>query len=151
MTRTWIAGLIAAVVLAAVLALLAVVLLSPDGDTLVLDLDAGDCFEVPDDIAEATISEVDTIDCAQPHQAEVFATGELDPDREQPYPSDEQLLFARVDRECAAVLAGHPDLAERFGVLPVVADEQSWRSYRGHYVCVAIPYGGGTTQGSLGL
>ena len=36
-------------------------------------------------------------------------------------------------------------------MLPVVADEQSWNSYRGRYVCVAIPYGGGTTEGSLGL
>ena len=66
----------------------------PGDDTLVLDLDSGDCFEVPDDIAEATIAEVDTIDCTKPHEAEVFATGELDPDRDQPYPADEQQLFA---------------------------------------------------------
>jgi hypothetical protein len=150
-TRGWIVGLIAAMLVAGALAVAALVVLSPGDDTLVLDLDSGDCFQISDDIATATISEVDTIECTKPHEAEVFATGELDPDREQPYPADQQQLFARVDRQCAAVLADRSDLVERFGVLPVVADEQSWDSYRGRYVCVAIPYGGGTTQGSLGL
>jgi hypothetical protein len=149
--RAWIIALMAALLVAIGLAVAAVVLLSPGDDTLVLDLASGDCFEVPDDIADATIAEVDTIDCTKPHEAEVFATGELNPDGGQPYPADEQQLFARVDRQCAVVLADRPDLVERFGVLPVVADEQSWNSYRGRCVCVAIPYGGGTTQGSLGL
>lgn len=112
--------------------------------------------EVGDGVARVeglgdTISKVDTVDCDKPHEAEVFATGELDPDRNEPYPDDEQQMFARVDRECAAVLADHPDVMQRFGVLPVVADERSWSSFRGRYVCVAIPYGGGTTEGSLGL
>lgn len=151
MTRGWIVGLIAAMLVALALAVAALVVLSPGDETLVLDLDSGDCFQIPDDIAAATISEVDTVDCTKPHEAEVFASGELDPDREQPYPADQRQLFTRVDRQCAAVLANDPDLVERFGVLPVVADERSWDSYRGRYVCVAIPYGGNTTQGSLGL
>ena len=97
--RGWIVGLMAASLVAIALAVAALVLLRPGDDTIVLDLDAGDCFQVPDDIAEATISKVDTIDCAKPHEAEVFATGQLDPDRDQPYPDDEQQLFARVDRQ----------------------------------------------------
>jgi hypothetical protein len=150
-TRCGIVGLIASMLVAVALAVVALVVLSPGDETLVLDLDAGDCFQISDDIAAATISEVDTVDCTRQHEAEVFATGLLDPDREQPYPADQQQLFARVDRQCAAALADRPDLVERFGVLPVVADERSWDSYRGRYVCVAIPYGGGITQGSLGL
>ena len=149
--RAWIVGLIAAALVAIAVAVAALVLLRPSGTTIVLDLDAGDCFQVPDDITKATISKVDTIACTKPHEAEAFATGELDPGRDQPYPGDEQQLFARVDRLSAEALADRSDLVERFGVLPVVADERSWDSYRGRYVCVAIPYGGGTTQGSLGL
>ena len=149
--KGWIVGLIAVVIVAIALATAAAVLLRPGGDTIVLDLDAGDCFEVPDDIADATISKIDTISCDKPHEAEVFATGELNHDRDQPYPDDQQQLFAQVDSKCAAVLADHLDIAQRFGVLPVVADEKSWSSFRGRYVCVAIPYGGGTTDGSLGL
>ena len=149
--KGWIVGLIAVVIVAVALATAAAVLLRPGGDTIVLDLDAGDCFQVPDDIADATISKIDTVDCDKLHEAEVFATGELNPDRDQPYPDDERQLFAQVDSKCAAVLADQPDIAQRFGVLPVVADEKSWSSFRGRYVCVAIPYGGGTTDGSLGL
>ena len=144
-------GLIAAVIVAIALATAAAVLLRPGGDTIVLDLEAGDCFQVPDDIASSTISTIDTISCAKPHEAEVFATGELNPDRDQPYPGDERQLFAQVDARCSNVLVDHPDIVQRFGVLPVVADEKSWASFRGRYVCVAIPYGGGTTDGSLGL
>jgi hypothetical protein len=151
MMRGWIVGLVAAMLVAIAVATMAALLLRPGDDTIVLDLEVGDCFDVPDDIANATIATVDAISCTDPHEAEVFATGELDPDRDQPYPDDEQQLFARVDARCAAVLADHPDVVQRFGVLPVVADEKPWSSFRGGYVCVAIPYGGGTTDGSLGL
>lgn len=149
--KGWIVGLLAVVLIAIALATGAVLLLRPGSDTIVLDLAAGDCFQVPSEIANSTISKVDTIGCDKPHEAEVFATGELDPNRDQPYPDDEQQTFNRVESLCTSVLADHPDLAARFGVLPVVADEQSWSSFRGRYVCVAIPYGGGTTTGSLGL
>ena len=149
--KGWIVGLLAVVLVAVALATAAALLLRPGGDTIILDLDAGDCFQVPDDIAKATISKIDTISCDKPHEAEVFATGELNPKRDQPYPTDEQATFTRVEHQCSAVLADHPDLVQRFGVLPVVADENSWSSFRGRYVCVAIPYGGGTTAGSLGL
>ena len=144
-------GLIAAMIVAIAIATAAALLLQPGGDTIVLDLEAGDCFQVPDDIEGSTISTIETISCAKPHEAEVFATGELNPDRGQPYPDDEQQLFAQVDARCSSVLVDHPDIVQRFGVLPVVADEKSWDSFRGRYVCVAIPYGGGTTDGSLGL
>jgi hypothetical protein len=151
MMRGWIVGLVAVALVVVGLSVAALVLLRPGGDTIVLDLGPGDCFQVPDDIADATISKVESIACTKPHEAEVFATGELDPHRDQPYPDDDQQLFARVDRQCSDVLAGHAGLAVRFGILPVVADQRSWDTYRGRYVCVAIPYGGGTTQGSLGL
>jgi hypothetical protein len=149
--KPWIVGLVAVVLLALALAVAAALLLRPGGDEIILDLEAGDCFQVPDEIANSKISEIETVSCDASHEAEVFATGELNPERDQPYPEDEQQTFARVESRCAAVLAGEDDLEREFGVLPVVADETSWDSFRGRYVCVAIPYGGGTTEGSLGL
>jgi hypothetical protein len=149
--KGWIVALVAVMVIAIALAGAALLLLRPGGDTIILDLEAGDCFQVPDDIANSTISKIDTISCADPHEAEVFGTGELNPDRDQPYPTDDQQTFARVESQCSALLADHRDVLRRFGVLPVVADEKSWSSFRGRFVCVAIPYGGGTTTGSLPL
>jgi hypothetical protein len=32
-----------------------------------------------------------------------------------------------------------------------VANQASWDSFQGRFVCVATPYGGGTTVGSLGF
>lgn len=130
---------------------LAMFALASDDGTLVLDLDRGDCFVVPDDLGDGAIAEVDTVDCDEPHLAEVFETGNLNPDRDLPYPDDEAQLFARVDRECAAVLARNPALVEQFGIVPVVADEASWDSFRGRYLCVAVPYGGEPVTGSLEL
>jgi hypothetical protein len=72
--RRWIVGLVAASLVAIALAVAALVLLRPGDDTIVLDLDAGDCFQVPDDIARATVSKVDTIDCTKPHEAETSPT-----------------------------------------------------------------------------
>jgi hypothetical protein len=149
-SRGWLVALLATVTGVALIGVLAIVALTSGDDTLVLDLDAGDCFDVPDDVSQATIDTVDTIDCDGPHEAEVFGNGELNPDRDLPYPGEEQ-LFERADRECAAVLSERPELVDRFGILPVVPNEASWDSFRGRYVCVAIPYGGGTTEGSLGF
>ena len=74
--KGWIVALVAVMVIAIALAGAALLLLRPGGDTIILDLEAGDCFQVPEDIANSTISKIDTISCAKPHEAEVFATGE---------------------------------------------------------------------------
>jgi hypothetical protein len=148
MTRGWVLALLATVVVAAGLAALTIVVLTSDDQTLVLDLETGDCFELPDELDDSTISQVATVNCADPHQAEVFATGFRNPDRDLPYPAGEE-LFRAVDAECAAVLSEIPGAADRFGILPVIADEASWDAYRGRYVCVAVPYGGGAVSGSL--
>lgn len=140
-------ALLAAVVLVATLAVLAIVVATGD-DTLVLDLDPGDCFDLPPGLEDDSIGTVDTVDCDAPHEAEVVATGELDPDGDAPYPSD-AVLFEEVDRRCAAAVADRPDITAEFGMLPVVPNAESWEPFAGRYVCVAIPFGGGTVSGTL--
>jgi hypothetical protein len=129
--------------------LLLVVATSSD-DTLVLDLEPGECFTLALDDGSDSIGTVEEQPCDEPHEAEAVAVGELNPggaDGEVPRPADDE-LFAQVDALCAAALEGRPELLERFGILPVAADEASWNVYDGRYVCVAIPFGGGTTTGS---
>lgn len=141
----WVAGLLAVVAVVVGLGVLVFVATSSD-ESLVLDLGPGECFDLGDDI-DAVIGMVRTVDCDDPHEAEVVATGRLNEDGTVERPADDE-LFARVDARCAAALEGSPELLERYGILPVAADEASWESYDGAYVCVAIPYGGGTTTGS---
>ena len=151
MNKGWIIGLLAVVLGIAVIGIATVMIATSDDDTLVLDLERQECFQLPEDMSQATLDSVDLVECADPHEAEVFATGELNPDRDLPYPADGEQLFARVDQLCQSVLSEQPGLSEQFGILPVVPNEVSWDSYRGRYLCVAIPYGGGTTSGSLGV
>jgi hypothetical protein len=149
-SRGWLVALLATVTAVVLVGVLAIVALTSGGDTLVLDLDVGECFDLPDDMSQATLETVATVDCDDAHEAEVFADGDLNPDRDVPYPGEQQ-LFSTADRECAVALSDRPELVDRFGILPVVANQASWDSFQGRFVCVAIPYGGGTTVGSLGF
>jgi hypothetical protein len=124
-----------------------ILIATSSNETLVLDLEVGECFDLelaPGDIELGTVM---PIGCDEPHEAEVVARGELASDGSTERPDDDA-LFALVDARCAAALAERPALLERFGILPVAADERTWDTSDGRYVCVAIPYGGGTTTGS---
>lgn len=124
-----------------------ILIATSSNETLVLDLQVGECFDLdlaPDDTELGTVV---TIGCDEPHEAEVVARGELASDGSTERPDDDA-LFALVDARCAAALDERPALLERFGILPVAADERTWDTSDGRYVCVAIPYGGGTTTGS---
>ena len=148
--RGWIAALGVAVIAAVALGALLLVIATSSGDTLVLDLEPGECFALADDDGSDALATVDTVSCDEPHEAEAVAVGELNPaDGAEVVPrAVDDVLFEQVDARCAAALVDRPDLLERFGILPVAADEASWDEYDGRYVCVAIPYGGGTTTGS---
>lgn len=141
----WVFGLLA--VVAAIVALGVMVFVATSSDeTLVLDLEVGDCFDLSDDV-DAGVGTVRTVGCDEPHEAEVVASGRLDDDGSVERPPDDE-LFALVDARCAADLGDRRGLLDRFGILPIAADEASWESYDGVYLCVAVPYGGGTTSGS---
>lgn len=143
----WTIGLAATLVaaLGVLVVMVAVFVLGGADTTSIGDLEVGDCFDVPFDGDDERVEAVDVFDCEDPHEAEVVAVGELNPDRSRPYPPDDE-LFAEIDRRCAA-LAG--DVTDRFGLLPIAPEEPSWEPLGGRFLCVAIPYGGGTTVGSL--
>jgi Septum formation len=143
-------GLGLAVMAAVALGVLLLVVATSSDETLVLDLDPGECFALATDAGSEAIATVETVPCDEPHEAEAVAVGGLnssDGADDVMRPPD-GVLFDQVDARCAAALQDRPDLLERFGILLVVADEASWDEYDGRYVCVAIPYGGGTTTGS---
>lgn len=144
--RGWMVGLIAAVLVALAIGVAIVAALTTSGDgTALVDLDAGDCFDVSDDNAEADdIVAVDVIDCATPHLAEVVSVGELGTDG-APYPADDE-LFAMVEAACRAERVVESDA---FGLLPIAPTPDLWASFDGWFVCVAIPYGGVPVTGSI--
>jgi hypothetical protein len=149
MTKGAVLTLLAAVGVAVALAIGVVLAISGDQRQLVLDLDPGSCFDLPDTLDEGDLALVDRVDCDQAHQAEVIVTGALSGELAgaEVYPGVERLLAA-ADVRCAAALE-ELGLGERFGAIPVVPDEPSWTRYAGRFACVAVPYGGGTTTVSV--
>ena len=134
-------GLSIGVVLAVAIAI--VVGVTSDSSTALVDLEPGACFDLPESADTGSIETVTTIDCAEPHEAEVVAVGELGSGGRD-YPSDDE-LFAEVEARCRPV---ELDAPSRFGLLPIAPTEALWASFDGRYLCVAIPFGGGPVVGS---
>ena len=142
--RGWVIGLVGTVLLVVALAIAAVVAVSSaGGGTALVDLEPGDCFELPDSLAAGAIESVQPIDCDEPHLAEVVAVGELGADGLD-YPADE-MLFDDVDRSCRLA---SPVMSDEFGLLPVASTRDLWESFDGRFVCIAVPFGGAPVTGS---
>jgi hypothetical protein len=136
-------------VAAGVLAIAAVLSLS--NQTSWTDLEVGECFDLAGAVEEAdgdlaAVFSVDTLDCDDPHDAQVVAAGALNPDGDRPYPSDDE-LFAEIDRECGALVPETVD-PSTYGIVPIAPDERTWSDRDGRFVCVSVVIGGGTVTGS---
>lgn len=143
--RGWGVALVVATSLVVIVSLAVVVVISGDDTTAIVDLDVGDCFDLPDDEDDDGVLEsVETVDCSEPHLAEVVADGNLNTDDAE-YPSDDE-LFAVVDGACRAAEVVESD---EFGLLPIAPTVELWESFEGRYLCVAIPFGGEPVTGSI--
>ena len=144
--RGWMVGLIgvALLVVIAGAAVLAAIGASDDGTTIV-ELEVGDCFDLPEDAADAEqLRSVEVVDCSKPHEAEVVSDGTLDTD-EAAYPDDDE-LFVMVERACRD--AGVVE-SDAFGLLPIAPSPELWESFDGRFLCVAVPFGGEPVTGSI--
>ncbi len=141
MMPRWVIGVVVASIVTVACAIGVLVTLTSSGATSVLDLELGDCFELP--VHPVEIDEVDLVRCDDPHDAEVVMIGLLNEAGTLPYPSDED-LFAAIDARCATLTE-----LEGFGLLPVAPNEASWAPFNGRFVCVAVPIGGERSLGSV--
>jgi len=143
--RGWVLGVMAAVVLVIALGVGIIVVITAGGDTAIVDLEVGDCFDLPDDAGDdGELRSVAVVDCAEPHLAEVVAAGDLNTG-DDPYPEDDE-LFARVEQACRAAEVVESD---EFGLLPIAPTPELWASFDGRFLCVAIPFGGDPVTGSI--
>ena len=138
----WVLPLIGALVAAVALSVGVIAILADD-DTSVLELDLGECFDIPLETGTSALDTVALVDCSTPHNAEVVLVGTVNDDRTRGYPADDA-LFDELDRRCADVV-----VPGEFGVLPIAPNEKSWEPFAGRFVCVAIPYGGAPAMSSV--
>ena len=105
----------------------------------------GDCFNETDD---EIVSDVPTIDCALPHDYEVYA--EFDIDRAN-WPGDDE-IFSLADEGCYSPFAGYVGVPFEDSVLDYtyyVPTQDGWENYDDHAVSCIIFDPAGQTTGSL--
>lgn len=105
----------------------------------------GDCFDETDD---EIVSDVPTIDCALPHDNEVYA--EFDIDRAN-WPGDDE-IFSLADEGCYAPFTTYVGLALEDSALDYtyyVPTQDGWENYDDHAVSCIIFDPAGKTTGSL--
>jgi hypothetical protein len=140
----WITGFVGLALAATFFTAAALGAFDDDGEVAVFALDPGDCVDVDLQMVEVDVDTMPRIDCTDPHNGEVIATGELNPDRDEPYPDDDA-LFGELDAICRSALTRFGD--DRFTWLPIGPDERAWNVADGPYVCIAVLPSGTTRDG----
>lgn len=120
-----------------------------DGEVVFSDLEVGQCIMLPDDLG-GTIRGIEVADCVEPHDGEVFATGDLDPDDSRSFPGLEAVAL-EVEQVCFDAFepyVGNEYGASELDVVYFFPREMSWRFDSG-YVCVAVDRTGASIVGSV--
>jgi hypothetical protein len=103
-----------------------------DGETAVFDLESGECVNFdfnPETDRIVEVSTVEVVDCDESHEGEVIRRGELNPDEDRDYPSNDELISESLEA------CGREDPSNVFTVFP---NEESWNEQGGPYVCFEI-------------
>jgi hypothetical protein len=115
----------------------------------VFDLEVGDCIELPDSDAEEVVR-VQTLDCDEPHGAQVFAVGEL-PGGDEPYPGVDEVQ-AMIETQCRPAFAEYVgidfDLSE-LSVTTIYPQASDWDETQ-QFVCIAFDPDGDLTGSIAG-
>ena len=114
------------------LAVAALVVPACGGSGNVFTLEVGTCF---DDTAETQVSSVPEVDCAEPHDNEVFAV--FDYTETDTFPGDEALDAAATDLCIAQFQAyvGEAYIDSTLEVFPIIPTEASWDDGDREVIC----------------
>lgn len=104
------------------------------------NLAVGDCMNVDDinDTEEVRFGTIPVIDCAEPHDGEVYFVGNLNPNRSREYPGEVDLAI-EVEGLCTAKFAafiGVSYVESEFEIYYLMPLKPSWRLDHGAYTCV---------------
>ncbi|MBI5089621.1 MAG: septum formation family protein [Actinobacteria bacterium] len=129
----WILGLLG---LIGGVALWVVVANEVAGTTAVNDLEVGQCVDIPDG-DDDTVSRLDTFDCDEAHDAEVFSVGDLG-NGDDPYPGLDAINQS-IRRACVPDFDRYVGKAYResdLEIFQLYPTEDNWEDDQG-YVCLA--------------
>ena len=95
------------------------------GGTSVFDLGVGDCFNDPEDLTQVELESVETVDCSEPHDNEIYYEYSM---ADAAFPGMNAAMesaFSRCVDEFEAFV-GTPYLESSLDVFPITPTEQSW-------------------------
>ncbi len=120
-----------------------------DDGTPALSLEVGDCLDFPLPPTGPDLARVPVVECSDPHTAEVFHVGQLDPDGDREYPSSDEILFRSVIASCIEPEVGRSSPFEQYvgvplaesdlDVFPIAPDPGAWEPTGGRFVCLVVP------------
>ncbi len=147
----WILGLIGVLAFAALMAGTAITG-GFDDDVSVYDLEVNDCVDVPDETGvDVEVTELPSIDCDDPHDAEVFLIDELDADGE--YPGTEAVT-GEVQRQCVGAafedFVGQTYARSELDIFYMFPTQQTWDLANDReFVCAVTTVDGSPLVGSV--
>lgn len=126
----------------------------PAGDTDIYDLSIGDCLNdpveaMPDEVVE--VDSVESVDCAEPHEAEVYALADLPGDAAADFPGDDAVA-QQADEICFGRFedyVGAPYEESSLDYSYYLPTAQSWSGGDREVACLAVDYDGELLTGSV--
>ncbi len=149
----WILGLIGTVGFVVLIVLIATGVIET-GDTSIDDLDMAACYDLPLDSGfDDEISSLKEIPCDEPHDGQLFAGGELNPDRDRDYPASADALTTEAGTACSGTpfeeFTGERYATSPLGIYVLVPSEAAWTASRGSYSCFLVSADGSALVESM--
>lgn len=127
---------------------------TPGGGTDIYDLSVGDCLNdpveaMPDEVVE--VDSVESVDCAEPHEAEVYALVDLPGDATADFPGDDS-VGQQADEICFGRFedyVGAPYEESSLDYSYYLPTAQSWSGGDREVACLAVDYEGELLTGSV--
>lgn len=113
----------------------------------VFGLEAGDCFDDPDG---QTVEEVPAVDCAEPHDNEVFALVEHPAGGDAAFPGRDAVI-ATAEELCAGPFeeyVGRSYEESRLYLFPITPSQETWAEGDREIVCALYEQDEGKMRGS---
>ncbi len=147
----WILGAIG-IVLFVTLIVVAVAGGFDDDSVDVNDLDVGDCVDVPDSPGQTEVRQLDGTDCAEPHDAEVFAVADI-ATGDDDYPGQSEVI-GMVEEACTGdafrAYVGRGYAESELDVYYLFPIEEMWEDADDReYVCMAVTVDSSPLSGSV--
>ena len=121
-----------------------------DGDTSVFELNEGTCVEALPSEGDLVLS-LPVVDCAEPHEAEVYLVDELNPDRSRDFPG-ETAAAMETEQACLDEFEAFVGLTYDDSLLDVfylAPDRRAWNVSRGEVTCMVFEPGNSALVGTL--